>query len=113
MFASFEGLLDGSIVVHENIGEVNRDSPDDRQAPLRGVGNARKRVDRRNLDRKIEPSNACDLGSENEQIGWEWQRRKGPGKQQGEREPSWRVIVVVQLHYFVLEAEKRPRVYIE
>ena len=114
MFAPFERLFDGCIVVHVHVGEVDRDSPDDREASFRLVGHAREGINRRDLDREHQPANTSDLGGEHEQIRGFRERWQRPREQQRKGESRRRIIVdVLHLHDFVLEPEQGAWVDVE
>ena len=104
----------GVVVVEVHVGQVDARAGDHRQRPLRGVGDARERVDRRDLDRQLDAADAGELGGQHQQVGRIGQRRQRPGEHEREREPGRRRLVeVVELHHLVLEPEHRPRIDVE
>ena len=113
-FATVECFAEWCLFAQQDVGEIDGDSGDHRQTALWCVGDTGKRIDRRHLDRQIEPTDPGDLGGEHQQIGWLGQRRQRPGEQQREREAAWRIGVgIVLLDDLVLETQQRPWINLE
>lgn len=93
--------------------ETDLDPRHDREAPLGSVGDRCERIDGRDLEGEFDPSNPGQFGGEDQEVGWEPQRRKGPREGQGERETLDRIIALRDVEHPVLEADHDPRVDLE
>ncbi len=85
----------------------------DRKPSFGAVGGRRKRVDRRNLEWKLDPPYSRKVDRKPEQIGAPGQRRKSP--REGEREMvliGW-CDLLGEVEDGILEGEQDPRVHLE
>ncbi len=93
--------------------EPNFNARNNREASFCGIGDRRKRIDRRNLKRKFNATQSRQFGGEHQEIGRVTKRWKRPRKREGEREAFDRVVAFGDIEHLVFEPDHDSRVDFE